>query len=168
MRWEDWFAIQQLTARYAWIFDEAPDMEPMRDLFTDDAVFESLPRREHSDSFPFPARGRDAIVTALAKRQNHWRQSGRRLHLVSNLVVHSSDEHTVHATAGMATFHDLPGAEHSELVETVTYDDTIVRDHDGAWRYAVRLASRHNGTFETPYVPELPSWFSERPERTEQ
>jgi hypothetical protein len=153
VKWEDWFAVQQLVSRWAWIFDEGPGMEPMRELLTEDAVFESLPRKERSETFPFPAHGRDEIVAALGKRQAYWRQTGRRLHLVSDLVIHSHDDQTIRSTVGMATFHALPGAEASELVETVTYDDTIVRDRDGVWRFAVRLASRHNGMFETPYVP---------------
>jgi hypothetical protein len=153
MKWEDWFAVHQLVSRWAWIFDEAQDMEPMRELLTEDAVFESLPRKKQSETFPFPARGRDEIVAALAKRQAYWRRTGRRLHLVSDLVIHSADESTIRSTVGMATFHDLPGAPSSQLVETVTYDDTIVKGDDGIWRFKVRLASRHNGEFETPYTP---------------
>jgi 3-phenylpropionate/cinnamic acid dioxygenase small subunit len=156
IRWEDWLAVHQLVSRYAWIFDEAPDMEPMRDLFTEDAVFESLPRKERSDLFPFPARGRDEIVSSLGKRQAYWRQTGRRLHLVSNLLVMDAEEDRLRTSAGMATFHDLPDAPQSQLVETVTFYDTIVREADGNWRFSERLASRHNGPFELPRTPAAP------------
>jgi hypothetical protein len=155
IRWEDWIAVQQLVSRYAWIFDEAPDMEPMRDLFTEDAVFDRLPRAPRGELLSGPARGRDEIVTALGARQAHWRQSGRRLHLVSNLLVLEHTPGRIRSTAGMATFHDLPGAPHSQLVETVAFHDTIVREADGEWRFSERLAERHNGPFALPYTPTV-------------
>lgn len=141
-----WFAVQQLISRYSTVYDSR-DIEPMGRLFTSDGVFESLPRRERSETFPFPARGRDEIIAALGARQAYWLAKVRRLHLTSNLLVHAHDGDTVRSSVQYAVIH-TPHVGSPELFITGVYEDTIVRESDGEWRFAQRLAHRE----DTPTV----------------
>lgn len=137
-----WLAAYELVQRYAHFYD-AGSIDELRDMFTEDSLFESLPRKKRSEHFPFPAEGREAIVTALGTRFAYWTATVDRIHAMVNFVVREAAADSVQTTSQLLVFHDEKGAA-PKLVLTGHYDDTIVCEDDGKWRFSERLLYRHN------------------------
>jgi len=141
---EGWLGAFALVQRYAWMLD-AGESASLGDLFTQDAVFDSLPSRERSEHFPFPAEGREAIVAALVARQAHWDSLFQRIHAIANFAVRDYLADTVHTSTQLLEIHtarNRPGE--SKIALTGQYDDTIVLGGDGFWRFSRRSLVRHN------------------------
>ena len=78
---EDYFAVQDLVARYCWYVDENRG-EDWAGLYTDDGVFEG--------TRPEPVIGREALAKVAGDLNSHFH--GRLRHQATNLYVEYDDD----------------------------------------------------------------------------
>lgn len=145
MNFDDWLAINNTLSRYAEILDSG-DLEGLGDLFTDDAVFEDFPRQEPSESYAFPGRGRDGVVTALQTSLSWLKKRGiQRAHLLANVRANEIDPITIEVKSQwFVIYFSADGSEKPEIRRTGHYEDVLLKCDDDRWRFKQRRSYRHN------------------------
>lgn len=128
----------QTAHRYAWAYDER-DLGVLADVFTDDAVFESVVADGEAME---PLRGRDAVVDWL--KGHMAAQSDQRRHTMPNPVVLTAGA----TEAVVCAYLLLTAAEagHVRVVTTGTYRMHMTRTAEGPWRIA-----RITAGFDAPF-----------------
>lgn len=126
-------AVSNTLYTYGHCYDSG-DWDGLRDVFTEDAVFNI---GGQVGPMPRVMEGADAIVSAFRARRESIYPTQRR-HICTNLVVQdgeSDDECT--ATSYLltaSTSHGIIG-----LQVAGRYDDVVVRESDGKWRIKLRV-----------------------------
>lgn len=124
---EDWFAVQQLIARYSDAVDRH-DPEQMRSCWTEDSVFIPPVGDE--------ARGRDGIVEHELKLWKRAEDTGiRRRHHITCVLLTTTAAARVTARVGMASSNMSDDGGYIE--STYLAEDVIVKEGD-EWRFAFR------------------------------
>ena len=140
-RLEDRLAIEDLINRYAWALDMR-DFETLGTCFADECEFDSSPH-ELTPHLPFPARGREGIMSLVSGAQGKWASTQRR-HVMTNLVVEFVDARQAFAKAYMTVFHtDPPDAPRAVLAGH--YEDDVVFI-ENRWLFRKRTVYRDGPT----------------------
>jgi hypothetical protein len=137
---EDRLAAMDIVTRYTHLYD-AGVTSGLGELFTEDAVMETAPQPAIPvPGYPFPARGRVAIVEALSGFQGAFADV-RRHHLADAPTLTLLDDDRLRSVASFAVIHSAAGAS-TEIVGAGWYEDEIVRETDGQWRIRHRVVHR--------------------------
>lgn len=122
--------LENVLNRYSVAYDQK-DMAEMADTFTERAV---LTMRIAGGNLIGPFEGKDAIMKLMT--DSLASQTDQRRHVTTNMVVRSEDDAaaTVSSYLTLISIHD--GA--ATLLSTALYEDELVREDDGAWRFVKR------------------------------
>lgn len=124
-RLEDRWALQDLAATYGRAVDDR-DVELLRSLYDEDAVF---------DSVEGPQRGRDTVVEYYLER---CRLFGPSFHVPHTQTVEFAGPDEAHGTV---TAHAELGMEDGAFWVALRYDDHYVRS-GGRWRFKERKVAQ--------------------------
>jgi hypothetical protein len=116
-----------LSARYCHAFDRR-ELERYLDLFTADGVFES----RFADGSARIVRGRDELAAFLSSRG----AGGEHAHVAYAPAVLEAGEDEIRAATVFARL----AAGDPPIDAWGTYDDHVVRETDGRWRFRARIA----------------------------
>jgi hypothetical protein len=134
---DDRLAVIDLISRYSHIFDaRAP--EGLDDLFCADAIVDHNPAPAPGSAFP--ARGRDAIVKAITEVRDA-QPAIRRRHMVNPPSLTFKDKDAIGSITWFVLVLTAPGAPSFIHVAGI-YEDQIVRESDGLWRFKHRVIHR--------------------------
>lgn len=120
-RIEDRIELSDLVARYGRLVDDR-DVDGLRDLWTDDAVF---------DSVEGPVRGRDTVVDYYVERM---RMFGPSFHVPHSQTVDFDGPDTA---TGIVTAHAELGMEDGAFWVALRYHDQYRRE-EGTWKFHQR------------------------------
>jgi hypothetical protein len=137
---EDRLAVMELISRYPHLYD-AGVADGLGDLFAEDAVMETTPQPAQPPAgYPFPARGREAVVAALTGFQDVFIEVRRR-HLTDSPSLTRVADDEIRAVTYFAVIHTATGAS-TEIVGAGCYEDVVRRGADGVWRISHRTVHR--------------------------
>lgn len=123
-------AIENVLNRYSIAYDDN-DMAEMADTFADKAV---MTLRIAGGDLIGPFEGKDAVMKLMT--DSLASQTDQRRHVTTNMVVRSEDESTAAVTSYLTLISIENGT--ATLLSTAKYEDELVRESDGAWRFAKR------------------------------
>ena len=123
-------AIENVLNRYSLAYDDN-DMAEMTDTFAEKAV---LTMRIAGGDLIGPFEGKDAVMKLMT--DSLASQTDQRRHVTTNMVVRSEDD----ASAKVSSYLTLISVQDGKatLLSTARYDDELVREEDGAWRFTKR------------------------------
>jgi SnoaL-like domain len=122
--------IENVLHRYAFAYDYN-DMTDLADTFAEKAV---LTMRIAGGDLVGPFEGRDAVMAVLARGASNRTRPVR--HVTTNMVVRSQDGERTEASSYVTLCAVLDGQV--KVLSTGRYDDELVREADGAWRFSRR------------------------------
>lgn len=122
--------IENVLNRYSIAYDDN-DMAEMADTFTEKAV---LTMRIAGGDLIGPFEGKDAVLKLMT--DSLAGQTDQRRHVTTNMVVRSEDG----ANATVSSYLTLISIKDDKatLLSTARYDDELVREEDGSWRFTKR------------------------------
>lgn len=153
---EDHEAILKTMYQYAYTIDFGHDVREYTDLYTDDALFQSIaapPAGSTSNSGPSAregsARGAGAVVGRQALEKwitNEW-QMRERLLAAGHYRIHEMNEPDISLDGDRATVRSYFQTTDNDngriyIVSIGVYQDQFVRSPDGRWRIKERLLLR--------------------------
>ena len=123
-------AIENVLNRYSIAYDDN-DMSEMTDTFTDDAV---MTLRIADGDLIGPFDGKEAIMKLMV--DSLASQTDQRRHVTTNMAVRSEDGDS----AKVSSYRTLISVKDGKatLLSTARYDDELIREEDGAWRFTKR------------------------------
>ena len=125
---EDMFAIHNLYAKYN-LCSDAGDAEGYADCLTDDGILTVEPMGVRIE-------GRAALLEH--KRRDVASRNGRyRRHWNGSLMVEPGDGGSARGRCYLLAYNGEPG-QLPALADCGVYEDLLVRDHDGVWRFKHR------------------------------
>jgi anthranilate 1,2-dioxygenase small subunit len=146
-----WYELHRLQERYITVID-SDRLEEWPELFTDDGVYEILPKENADRGLPMGVMHcfrrpmlRDRIISL---RQAHLFEQHTYRHLTSGLEFTRGDQNTVDMQSSHVVVQTLTDGE-NRLYRTGRYFDRLVRTPDG-WRYKVKRA-----IYDTTHVHTL-------------
>ncbi|MGY2067284.1 nuclear transport factor 2 family protein [Blastococcus sp. SYSU DS0619] len=123
-------ALENVLNRYSVAYDEN-DMTEMADTFADEAV---LTMRIAKGDLIGPFEGKEAVMKLMT--DSLASQTDQRRHVTTNVVVRSEDEASASVTSYLTLISVKDGS--ATLLSTARYEDELVRESDGAWRFTKR------------------------------
>ena len=127
---EEWIQALRLVHDYAYHYDGG-DLEALAGVLMEDMTFDS-----DVPSFPVHTRSRAEIIAALQNRKDHW-SAVRRKHFLTNFHVVEYQRNRIRTQTYLFETHTRPGGL-PEIRQAGLYDDIIVKDSEGKWRFAAR------------------------------
>jgi hypothetical protein len=122
--------IENVLNRYSLAYDDN-DMAEMADTFAEKAV---LTMRIAGGDLIGPFEGKEAVMKLMT--DSLASQTDQRRHVTTNMAVRSQDADS----ASVSSYLTLLSVENGKatLLSTARYDDELVREEDGAWRFTKR------------------------------
>ena len=122
--------IENVLNRYSIAYDDN-DMAEMADTFADKAV---LTMRIGGGDLIGPFEGKDAVMKLMT--DSLASQTDQRRHVTTNFVLRSEDG----SNAVVNSYLTLISVENGRatLLSTAKYEDELVKESDGAWRFTKR------------------------------
>jgi ketosteroid isomerase-like protein len=122
--------IENVLNRYSIAYDDN-DMVEMADTFTDKAV---LTMRIAGGDLIGPFEGKDAVMKLMT--DSLASQTDQRRHVTTNMAVRSEDGDSAKVSSYLTLISVQDGK--ATLLSTARYDDELIREEDGAWRFTKR------------------------------
>ena len=156
---EDREAILKTMHAYAYTIDFGREVHEYTDLYTEDAVFQSVlapAPRGASDWGPI-SRGPGAVVGREALEKwitNEW-QMRARLMAAGHYRIHEMNEPDITLDGDRAMVHSYFQTTDNDngriyIVSIGVYQDRFVRSPDGRWRMQERILLRQGGVAQNP------------------
>jgi ketosteroid isomerase-like protein len=156
---EDREAILKTMHAYAYTIDFGREVHEYTDLYTEDAVFDSVPSpapRGASEWGPV-ARGRAPVVGREALEKwivNEW-QMREKLMSAGHYRIHEMNEPDITIDGDRAMVHSYFQTTDNDngriyIVSIGVYQDQFVRSPDGRWRIKERVLLRQGGAARNP------------------
>ncbi len=123
-------AIENVLNRYSIAYDDN-DMTEMADTFTEDAV---MTLRIGDGDLIGPFDGKDAIMKLMV--DSLASQTDQRRHVTTNVAIRKETEDAATVTSYLTLISVQGGT--ATLLSTAKYEDELVREGDGAWRFTKR------------------------------
>lgn len=122
--------IENVLNRYSIAYDDN-DMVEMADTFAEKAV---MTLRIAGGDLIGPFEGKDAVMKLMT--DSLASQTDQRRHVTTNFVLRSEDG----STAVVNSYLTLISVENDKatLLSTAKYEDELVKESDGAWRFTKR------------------------------
>jgi ketosteroid isomerase-like protein len=122
--------IENVLNRYSIAYDDN-DMTEMADTFADKAV---MTLRIAGGDLIGPFEGKEAVMKLMT--DSLASQTDQRRHVTTNMALRSEDG----STAAVTSYLTLISVENGKatLLSTAKYEDELVREADGAWRFTKR------------------------------
>ncbi|RFU19135.1 nuclear transport factor 2 family protein [Geodermatophilus marinus] len=123
-------AIENVLNRYSIAYDEN-DMTEMADTFADGAV---LSMRIAGGDLIGPFEGKEAVMKLMT--DSLAGQTDQRRHVTTNVVLRKETEDSAVVSSYLTLISVQDGT--ATLLSTARYEDELVREGDGAWRFTKR------------------------------
>jgi uncharacterized protein (TIGR02246 family) len=123
-------AIENVLNRYSIAYDDN-DMAEMADTFTEDAV---MSMRIAGGDLIGPFEGKAAVMKLMT--DSLASQTDQRRHVTTNMAVRKETEDAATVNSYL-TLISVEGGT-ATLLSTGKYEDELVREADGAWRFTKR------------------------------
>ena len=156
---EDREAILKTLHAYAYTIDFGRDVREYTDLYTEDAVFDSVPAPEPrgASNWGPVARGRAPVVGRAALEKwivNEW-QMREKLMAAGHYRIHEMNEPDITLDGDRAMVHSYFQTTDNDngriyIVSIGVYQDQFVRSPDGRWRIKERVLLRQGGVARNP------------------
>ncbi|CAA9553791.1 MAG: hypothetical protein AVDCRST_MAG33-1111 [uncultured Thermomicrobiales bacterium] len=122
--------IENVLNRYSIAYDDN-DMAEMADTFAEKAV---MTLRIGGGDLIGPFEGKDAVMKLMT--DSLASQTDQRRHVTTNFVLRSEDGSTAVVNSYL-TLISVEGGK-ATLLSTAKYEDELVKEGDGAWRFTKR------------------------------
>ena len=156
---EDREAILKTMHAYAYTIDFGREVHEYTDLYTEDAVFQSVlaPAPRGASNWESIARGPGAVVGREALEKwiiNEW-QVRDRLMAAGHYRIHEMNEPDITLDGDRAMVHSYFQTTDNDngriyIVSIGVYQDRFVRSPDGRWRMQERILLRQGGVAQNP------------------
>lgn len=123
-------ALENVLNRYSIAYDEN-DMAEMADTFAEKAV---MSMRIAGGDLIGPFEGKEAVLKLMT--DSLASQTDQRRHVTTNVVVRAEDENSAQVSSYLTLISIQDGK--AVLLSTARYEDELVREDDGAWRFTKR------------------------------
>ena len=123
-------AIENVLNRYSIAYDDN-DMAEMADTFTEDAV---LSMRIAGGDLIGPFEGKTAVMKLMT--DSLAGQTDQRRHVTTNVAIRKETEDAATVTSYL-TLISVKDSK-ATLLSTAKYEDELVKEEDGAWRFTKR------------------------------
>jgi hypothetical protein len=122
--------LENVLNRYSIAYDQN-DMTEMADTFADSAV---LTMRIQGGDLIGPFEGKEAVMKLMT--DSLASQTDQRRHVTTNVVVRTETDTTA-SVESYLTLISIEGGK-AGLLSTALYQDELVKEADGAWRFTKR------------------------------
>ena len=122
--------LENVLTRYSIAYDDN-DMAEMADTFTDDAV---LTMRIADGDLIGPFEGKEAVMKLMT--DSLASQTDQRRHVTTNLAVRKETDDAASVESYLTLISVQDGK--ATLLSTALYQDELVKEADGAWRFTKR------------------------------
>jgi uncharacterized protein (TIGR02246 family) len=123
-------AIENVLNRYSIAYDDN-DMAEMADTFAEDAV---MSMRIAGGDLIGPFEGKAAVMKLMT--DSLASQTDQRRHVTTNMAIRKETEDAATVSSYLTLISVKDGK--ATVLSTARYDDELVREADGAWRFTKR------------------------------